>query len=393
MSDTTKNGIGTRIKRVRLARGLSQDALAAAIGATKSTISKIESGMRKVEGGELADLADVLGVSMRDLVGRRQPLGPLALANRLGASDPTSPTASEAQRRVRQLLELEAMLDELEIPAPIAPAASFELVVPSTSDGVRAGREAAAEVRSRVGMGDAPVGDLASLLEKRFGIDVVALPLGDGPDTISGLCVRSGATRIALVNSSKVPTHQRFTLAHELAHLLFDDPDHEVHVDEHVGSGAVTDPREVRANVFAAAFLMPEEAIASVVGDQPMSEATFAHLLFTLDVSVTALVNRIADLRIPVIVPLEHLRESTPKQFAWRHNRVEEWARSNEPRHKTRPPTKLYERALAAYGDGRIGVGPLAGLLDRDEDELARELDEAGISPNLLDDADVLELL
>lgn len=59
---------------------------------------------------------------------------------------------------------------------------------------------------------------------------------------------------------------QRFTIAHELGHLLAGD-DQGVHVDEDIyGPWSKKGSGEIRANGFAAAFLMPEDALRSVAG-------------------------------------------------------------------------------------------------------------------------------
>ena len=387
-----ESSIGTRVRQARTARGMSGEELARAIGTTKHTISKIETGARRVEGGELADLAHALNVSMRDLIGKREQVGPLALAGRLGGADHESPSAQQAKQHVRHLLELEGLLDELEIPRSTS-SHTLTVRVPASANATYEGEAAAEQLRDALGMGDAPIAELSELLEQQ-GIDVTCVPLGDGNETISGLCVRSGYTRIALVNSSKDTAHQRFTLAHELAHLLFDDPTSEVHVDAAVGAQS-KDAREVRANAFASAFLLPIGALHRQVGTTKATEADFAQLVFTMGVSVEALANRVEKAGLADRQAIQALRALTPKQLALRHNRFGDWQQRQQARHLRRPPTRLYERTLAAYTQARIGIGPLAGLLARsDEAALADELADAGVAPQFEDDGvDVLQLL
>jgi Zn-dependent peptidase ImmA (M78 family)/transcriptional regulator with XRE-family HTH domain len=387
------NVIGARIRQARTARGMSGQALARAVGMTKSTISKIENGSRRVEGGELADLAHALDVSMRDLVGKREPVGALAIAARLGAAEQDSESAQHAKQHVRHLLELEGLLDELEIPQK-GTRRTLPVRVANSSAAAREGQAAAEQLREDLELADTPIGDLADLMESQYGIDVTCLPLGDGPTTLSGLCVRAGDTRIALANSSKEVAHQRFTLAHELAHLLFDDPTTDVHVDEAVG-GRPIDPREVRANAFASAFLLPAGALERHLDGDRATEADFAKLLFVMGVSVEALAIRLEQGGVAGAADLAAFRKLTPKQLAVRHNRLDEWQQRQRARDVTRPPTRLYERALAAYAQARIGIGPLAGLLGRtDESALAAELADAGLVPQFDDTGvDVLDLL
>lgn len=67
-----KRLIHGNIKRLRLARGLSQEALGEALGQHRTTVSKWESGPNAPKLDDLAPLADELNVSIDDLV-RGQP--------------------------------------------------------------------------------------------------------------------------------------------------------------------------------------------------------------------------------------------------------------------------------------------------------------------------------
>ena len=79
------------------------------------------------------------------------------------------------------------------------------------------------------------------------------------------------------VNSTQSSTRQRFTIAHEIGHLLLHKGE-DIHIDEKplskllisrrddISSLAIDD-REIEANQFAAELLMPEEFIHQSVGD------------------------------------------------------------------------------------------------------------------------------
>lgn len=87
---------------------------------------------------------------------------------------------------------------------------------------------------------------------------------------ISGMVFRDNARVVIGVNSLHHPNRQRFTIAHEIGHMLL-HKGVEVHVDRafrinlrnDVSSKAV-DPEEIEANRFAAELLMPEHML---VGD------------------------------------------------------------------------------------------------------------------------------
>jgi Zn-dependent peptidase ImmA (M78 family) len=81
---------------------------------------------------------------------------------------------------------------------------------------------------------------------------------------ISGLLLRANNQIIIGVEKTQPETRQRFTIAHELAHLLLHDGE-EVRVDTNFRinlrspeSSSAEDMEEIEANAFAAALLMPE---------------------------------------------------------------------------------------------------------------------------------------
>jgi Zn-dependent peptidase ImmA (M78 family) len=81
---------------------------------------------------------------------------------------------------------------------------------------------------------------------------------------ISGLLLRANDRVIIGVEKTQPPTRQRFTISHELAHLLLHDGE-EVRVDRNFRinlrspeSSTAEDIEEIEANAFAAALLMPE---------------------------------------------------------------------------------------------------------------------------------------
>lgn len=60
--------LGTRIRTVRQAKGMSQEELAQAVGLTKAAISRYEAGKRSPSYSQLRRIADTLGVHVFDLM-------------------------------------------------------------------------------------------------------------------------------------------------------------------------------------------------------------------------------------------------------------------------------------------------------------------------------------
>ncbi|WP_291855442.1 ImmA/IrrE family metallo-endopeptidase [Bradyrhizobium sp.] len=118
-------------------------------------------------------------------------------------------------------------------------------------------------------------------IARSLGVKVEYAPFDD---ELSGMAfIKNGIPMIG-VNSLHHPNRQRFTLAHELAHIQLHRPELEtaVHVDK--GSLRVdqtslrrdpvsatgTDSAEVEANAFAAELLMPEAFLSTAVGDRKL---------------------------------------------------------------------------------------------------------------------------
>jgi len=80
---------------------------------------------------------------------------------------------------------------------------------------------------------------------------------------ISGMLYRSSGRTVIGVNSSHAPTRQRFTVAHEIGHLLMHKGERVI-IDRFVRVNwrdGESNPEEVQANRFAASLLMPRSLL------------------------------------------------------------------------------------------------------------------------------------
>jgi Zn-dependent peptidase ImmA (M78 family) len=90
----------------------------------------------------------------------------------------------------------------------------------------------------------------------------------DGHEDISGMLYRDGETKIIGINRSHHLNRQRFSISHEIGHLLLHKKD--MFVDKVVNfrdsrSSLAIDPEEMAANAFAAELLMPREFIRNEI--------------------------------------------------------------------------------------------------------------------------------
>jgi Zn-dependent peptidase ImmA (M78 family) len=128
---------------------------------------------------------------------------------------------------------------------------------------------------------------------------------------VSGMVhCRPDGSGVIGVNSEHSRTRQRFTIAHELGHLLL-HADEEFHIDEKrplarrdALSSQAIDPREMEANQFAAELLMPAALVRSswdALGQgtaDVTSEQAIEELARTYRVSTLAMTHRLTNLRI-----------------------------------------------------------------------------------------------
>lgn len=376
--------LGGRIAAAREAADLSQEELGAQIDRSKSTVSRIESGDREVNSLELGLIADAVGTSVRRLLGEPVDQRPrLALAARLAAVGERE-HLDKVTSRVRTLLELEDLMEQIGATAPRR-RAQAELDLPGRGSAISRGYEAASMVCELLELGSGPVSDLPGLVEEHFAVDVVLEPL---PDEVSGLCVDLEDRSLIVVNSEHVPGRQRFTLAHELCHHLWHDATYEdlLIVDR---QSERKNPAEKRCDAFATGFLLPEGGLRSRVGDEPVTESTFVSLMIEFEVSSAALAWRLFNLKLISEEGCEYFRETPTRYLARRAGRSRDLQVLDRVVGRRRPPEHLEQQVIGAYERGQIGIGPVADLFgETDRETVRQELAADGVVPRFDSDLD-----
>ncbi|NMO50325.1 ImmA/IrrE family metallo-endopeptidase [Actinoplanes sp. TBRC 11911] len=356
----TPDMLRSRIRSAMSVRGVSQQALARAIGLDATALSKALNGARNFKSLEVALIAEHLELSASDLLSD-SPAPPVAVAAR--AQPDASPALQAALARVNFLLELHRLLTDL----------GFDWHATVLDDPLRSGTAhdqgvaLAERVRRAMGIGDNDLpyqlSDLCDLLERSFGLDIGFEPLPDGLD---GLSVASDGLAAALVSSGISATRQRFTIAHELGHLMAGDSQ-DLLVDEDVFG--TKSRAETRANAFAAAFLMPERAVRTAV-PHGVSEEIVAALLGRFGVSLDALAFRLHNVGVVNSAGRDRIRSLSSNRIALRSGRVADLQARND----RRAPGTLLGRTIEAYVQAKVSVRPLADLLQIHPDVLLDEL-------------------
>lgn len=263
---------------LRESRGLSGAQLAKLSGIPQPTLSKMENGLAVIDEGRLQKLADALEYPA-DAFRWTDPIygfGSAAFYHRKQQALPQT-TLRKIQAQVNLTrMRLNRLLSSIEI--------DTQYVVPSLDvEEYGTPAEVARAVRAlwRVPMG--PVRDMAATLELA-GVIVVRSNL-ESPK-IAAISLDNVGTYPALIimNGGLPADRERFTLAHELGHLVM----HSVLV--------TTDEAEREADEFAAEFLMPAAEIRADLRGITLARA--AQLKVVWRVAISALVRRARDLGV-----------------------------------------------------------------------------------------------
>lgn len=249
----TEQDLAIRLREAREAAGLTQEAVARKSGLSRPSIAQIELGNRSVSSLELDRLAHLYGRGVVELLAEEfDAEATLVAIFRAEAAvkdqDVLLDTVTHAIELARELAYLE---DRLGIERVRLGVSAYEVPPPRNKwEAIRQGNQAAGAERKRLDLGDLPLGDVADLLETQ-GVRTALLPL---PEDVSGLTLMDPRLSFFVVaNQQHGVLRRRFSWLHEYAHILFDRGRR--------GTVSRESEREqlaeVRANAFAAAFLVP----------------------------------------------------------------------------------------------------------------------------------------
>lgn len=113
----------------------------------------------------------------------------------------------------------------------------------------------ASSVRKKIGEDNTSPIDIFALVYALENVTLVKYPLGE---KISGACLKNNTSTVIAVNSGMSIGRQRFSLAHELYHLYFDEDMISTICPSKIGGGNQT---EKSADQFASYLLMPPASL------------------------------------------------------------------------------------------------------------------------------------
>lgn len=233
----------------REARGLSQAELTKSLNTvSQATYSRIEKGIVEIQENQLNELSNQLDFPLTFFT--RESKVPGSYQEYFYRKRQSLPKKQQVKLEATfDLLRMffEDLLESVDIPDFSLPEIEIEH---TNSPEVIANK-----IRRYLGIERGPVGDLIGLLEKN---GIMVFMLRDAPEKFDGTTVitKSG-TRIIVLNADMPNYRKRFTISHELCHILCHIPftsENPFKEDADI---------EKEADTFASEFLMPADQIQS----------------------------------------------------------------------------------------------------------------------------------
>lgn len=270
------SSLGEAIHTARLAAGLTQTELAERVGVSQAAMTRYEKDLRDPRddrsGGVFSRLCAELGVTERFLVTAGTPLSATAVdahMRRRATANVTAWRRLEAQLNMLRM-HAQLMADEVSM--------KTSLELPSIDPFETSPQQAAIQHRMQWRMPIGPVRHLTRWMEAAGCLIITA---DFGTSRVDGLSQWAGGLPVILINATMPTDRRRWTLAHELGHLVLHSQD-------------LPPTAENQANEFAAEFLTPASVIRPQLRGLTLGRAR--DLKTEWEVSIQAIIMRAADL-------------------------------------------------------------------------------------------------
>ena len=287
--------LADRLRSARSGAALTQDAVASALGMSRTTLVAIEKGQRPVKPDELLALASLYGMSVGKLT------SPNAIHVDLAAKF-RRVEGKEPSRAVKQSLSLlnHLVTGAVQLERAVGQELRTDYPPPvriNAPQAVQQAEDAADALRARLGLGLGPLPDLIGVLESELGLRVFFRPL---PSQVSGLYACDPAVGACmLINANHSPKRRAQTAAHETGHFVSDRQ----HADILAPDDVSITVEERFAKRFGSALTMPASGVRArferVAGAENRFDVRELILLaHQFGVSTEAMCRRLEDLRL-----------------------------------------------------------------------------------------------
>lgn len=302
--------LGKALQEARKRVRLSQTTVGTRLGVTRQVVSAYESGKRDVSASELYTLCNLFRVTPDELLGVLQSSGPEGEASLNFRMNNDYQLLTEHDRHEIDAIIKRARADKSSY---LKWRNSVEKYSAAVSNSFQAVKQLTEQVRVDFGQNDPPIN--IHLIIEGLGISLVPTAL----DKVAAVVCRADADRNTsawiAVNSSQPVSRQRFSVAHELAHLLLHEEQLVLHAHYFKRQ---FEQKEIDADVFAAELLVPRELLKKSIDSlkvQSIEEATLL-LSHLYQVSFAAMANRLYTLQMITRAKFNDLAKVKPTKLA-----------------------------------------------------------------------------
>jgi len=280
--------IGKRIRELRIERGFSQDDLAIRANFSKSYIQKFEEGQREIKSSQIAQLAEAFGIDISEIL---KPIDytsnefviksiEFREANKLEMHVDyfTKKILGLLYKKYSAYNKLEKIMNESI--AFTNPLKKFDKI--ASNENVE---QAAKILRKKWKFEDTPIYNLIIFLED---LGVKIFEVVEDEDFVGFSCWVKSTPIIVINTKSTDVSRRRFTILHELAHLLlvFNDDENKDKIERY-------------CDQFAGAMLLPEEILKSYVNSTvSITLEELKRIKSKYGISIQAILVRMANVRL-----------------------------------------------------------------------------------------------
>lgn len=283
-----KMEIGDKIRELRMKKGFSQEELAVRSNFSKSYIQKFEEGKREVKSSQLVQISNALGISISEILdGTNYNSDEFTLRNiefREGFKIVFNQEffekkiLGELHRKYNSYCRLEKLVGASIIFQN--PLKNFDII--SNKKQIE---EATKILRKKWKFDTTPIYDIVSFLED-LGVKIFEV---EEDESFAGFSCWERYTPIIVINVKNIDIpRRRFTVLHELAHLLlkFDD-------------NILKEDLERFCDHFAGAMLLPYDVLMEYIGEErSITLEELKRIKSKYGISVFAILVRIVSLEI-----------------------------------------------------------------------------------------------
>ncbi len=253
----TPKELGQRLKHIRETKQITQESAAVALGISRTAIALVESGSRTINTVQLEKLAKFYGRDVGDFFVSEKEHDRVAVAVSFRIKEELKQKISKTMldTHIKLLKEYSQLEKLLSLDSKFKHPVKYDLPEPKNVwEAIEFGQKIAENERQRLQLGTRPIKDIAELLEIQ-GVRVLDI---DMDEDISGIFMGDDQIGLSiLVNPKHHASRHAFTLAHEYCHVLVDRSRAFLVSNIQAGKDLV----EIRANAFAAAFLLPKAGV------------------------------------------------------------------------------------------------------------------------------------